>query len=98
MIEPIRALLDAYGSDSDESDVQWKLALRHEVLGAKVGINSILVEKTLSIRDILQFKKGDIIPIDMPKTVLIKVEGVPVFTGSACESEGYYAVQILNKV
>jgi flagellar motor switch protein FliM len=56
------------------------------------------VEKTLTIRDVLSLKKGDVIPVDMPKTVVIKVESVPVFTGKACTSEGYYAVQIIDKL
>ena len=83
---------------SDETDSQWKLALRNEILGIAVSMNSPMVEKNLSIREVLQLKKGDVIPIDMPKTVLLKVEGVPVFTGKACTSEGYYAVQIIDKV
>jgi len=98
MIEPIRALLDAIGDDSDETDSQWKLALRNEILGAEVSVNSPLVEKNISIREVLQLKKGDVIPIDMPKMVMLKVEGVPVFTGKACTSEGYHAVQIIDKV
>jgi flagellar motor switch protein FliM len=100
MIEPIRALLDAIGddSDSDETDSQWKVALRNEILGVELNMNSPLVEKTLSIREVLQLKKGDVIPIDMPKTVSLKVAGVPVFTGKACASEGYHAVQITEKV
>lgn len=98
MIEPIRALLDAIGDDSDDTDIQWKLALRNEIMGAAVSMNSLLAEKNISIREILQLKKGDVIPIDMPKTVLLKVEGIPVFTGKACTSEGYYAVQIIDKV
>jgi flagellar motor switch protein FliM len=99
MIEPIRALLDTIGDDSsDETDIQWKLALRNEIMGAEVSVNSHLVEKTLSIREILNLKKGDVIPVEMPKTVLLKVQGVPVFTGKACTSEGYYAVQIIDKV
>lgn len=97
MIEPIRGLLEAIGDD-EEIDVQWKVALRNEVLGVALAINSPLVEKTLSIRDVLNLKKGDVIPVDMPKTVVIKVEGVPVFTGKACTSEGYYAVQIIDKL
>ena len=98
MIEPIRALLDAIGDDSEETDNQWKVALRNEIMGVELSMNSPLVEKSLSIREVLQLKKGDVIPIDMPKTVLLKVAGVPVFTGKACASEGYRAVQITDKV
>jgi flagellar motor switch protein FliM len=52
MIEPIRALLDAIGEDSDESDLEWKSALRNEILGAEMCVNGILVEKNMSIREI----------------------------------------------
>lgn len=98
MIEPIRALLDTPGNMSDESDIHWKLALRNEILGAEVSMNSLLVEKNLSIREVLHLKIGDVIPIDMPKTALLKVEGVAVFTAKACTSAGYYAVQIIDKI
>jgi flagellar motor switch protein FliM len=98
MIEPIKALLDTIGDDNDEFDNKWKNALRNEVLGAKMGLNGLLVEKKISIGEALHFKKGDVIPIDMPKTVILKAEGIPVFTGKACTSKGYYAVKIIDKV
>jgi flagellar motor switch protein FliM len=98
MIEPIRALLNVIGNDNDGTDVQWKLALRKEIIGAEVSVSSLLAEKTLSIREALHFKKGDVIPIDMPKTVTLNVGGVPVFTGKACTSDGHYAIQIIEKV
>jgi flagellar motor switch protein FliM len=74
------------------------VALRNEIMGVALSMNSPLVEKNISIREVLHLKKGDVIPIDMPKTVLLKVEGIPVFTGKACASEGYHAVQIIDKV
>lgn len=98
MIEPIRALLDVIGNDNDETDNQWKIALRNGIMAAGVGMSSLMLEKNLSIREVLRFKKGDVIPVDMPKTVLLRVEGIPVFTGKACTSDGYYAVQIVDKV
>lgn len=98
MIEPIRALLDTIGDDSDESDIKWKRALRNEVMNAKMNLGALLAEKKITIKDVLYFKKGDVIPIEMPKTVLLKAEGIPVFTGKACVSEGFYAVQVIDKV
>lgn len=98
MIEPIRGLLEAIGDDSDDTDIQWKAALRNEIMGVELNVNSHMVEKSLSIREVLYLKKGDVIPIEMPKTVLLKVEGVPAFIGKACTSQGFYAVQIIDKV
>jgi flagellar motor switch protein FliM len=98
MIEPIRALLDTIGDDSDESDFKWKRALRNEVIGAKLSLSGLLAERKISIGEVLRFKKGDVIPIEMPKTVTIKAEGIPIFTGKACVSDGFYAVQIADKI
>lgn len=98
MIEPIRGLLEAIGDTGEVIDNEWKIALRNEVMATEVTMYSRLVEKTLPIREILSLKKGDIIPIDMEKNVVLKVKGIPVFTGKACASEGYYAVRIIDKV
>jgi flagellar motor switch protein FliM len=98
MIEPIRALLDTIGDDLDESDAKWKHSLRNEVLGAKMKVSALLSEKKVSIGDVLYFKKGDVIPIEVPKTVTLKAEGVPIFSGKACVSEGFYAVQIIDQI
>lgn len=98
MIEPIRALLDTINDDIDESDVKWKHALRSEVLGAKMKLNALLLEKKVTIGEVLNFKKGDVIPIEMPKIVTLKAEGIPVFSGKACISEGFYAVQVQGRI
>ncbi|HEY8036518.1 MAG TPA: flagellar motor switch protein FliM [Methylobacter sp.] len=98
MLEPIRELLDAISSDSGEVDGGWQGALRNEVLRAEVNVNSLLVEKSMSIRDVMRLKKGDVIPIDMPETVVLKAEGIPVFEGKVGISDGNYAIQIIDKV
>lgn len=98
MLEPIRELLDAISSDSGEVDGSWQTALRAEVLRAEVNVNSLLVEKVMTIRDVMQLKKGDVIPIEMPETVILKAEGIPVFEGRVGISDGNYAIQIIDKV
>jgi flagellar motor switch protein FliM len=97
MLEPIRELLDAISSDSGEIDGSWQAALRNEVMRVEVGVNSQLVEKTMTIRDVMRLKKGDVIPIDMPESVILKAEGIPVFEGKVGLSDGNYAIQIIDK-
>ncbi|CAA9890992.1 Flagellar motor switch protein FliM [Candidatus Methylobacter favarea] len=98
MVEPIRDLLDAISSDSGEVGDSWQVAFRNEILRADVSVNSLFVEKNMTIRDVMNLKKGDVIPIDMPDTVMLKAEGIPVFTGKVGVSDGNYAVQIIEKV
>ncbi len=98
MIEPIRDLLDAVSSDRGEVDGSWQEGLRKEVLRSEVGLNSLLVEKTMTVKDVMNFKKGDVIPIDMPETVAIQAEGVAVFKGKVGLSDGNYAIQVTEKL
>ena len=98
MIEPIRDLLDAVGSDRGEVDGRWQESLKKEVMRSKVTLNSMLVEKVMVINDVMQVKKGDVIPIEMTDTVVVKAEGVPVFVGKVGVSDGNYAVQIIEKI
>ena len=98
MIEPIRELLDAVSSDRGEVDGTWQENLRKEVLRGEVLLNSTLVEKQMTIEDVMNFEKGDVIPIEMPEEVPVYAEGVAIFTGKVGLSDGNYAIQVTEKL
>jgi len=98
MIEPIRDLLDAVSSDRGEIDGTWQENLRKEVLRSEVPLNSMLVEKTMTIEEVMNFKKGDVIPFDMPETVVVQAENVAIFRGKVGLSDGNYAIQVTEKL
>ncbi len=98
MIEPIRELLDAVTSDRGEIDNRWQESLRNEVMRCEVPLTSVLVEKVMTLEDVMNFKDGDIIPIDMPESVVLTAEEVPVFRGKLGVSDGNYAIQIEEKL
>lgn len=98
MIEPIRELLDAVTSDRGEIDNRWQESLRNEVMRCEVPLSSVLVEKVMTVEDVMSFKDGDIIPIDMPESVVLTAEDVPVFRGKLGVSDGNYAIQIEEKL
>jgi flagellar motor switch protein FliM len=95
MIEPIREHLDT-GLQSDRSGVdhRWLLALQEEVQLAEVEISSILTEATLSVEELLRVRPGDIIPVDLPKQVILNVEDVPLFRGRFGTLNGQNAIKI----
>jgi flagellar motor switch protein FliM len=97
MLEPIRDLLDVINSNSEEVDENWYDSLYREVMRVDVPVNSLLVEKNMSIRSVLQLKKGDVIPIDMPDLVTLNAANVPIFTGKVGISDGNYAIQITDR-
>ena len=98
MLEPIRELLVAISSDAGDTDGGWQMALRNELLRVEMEANSILVEKNMTLRDVVRFKKGDVIPVEIPKTVVLNVAGIPVFEGKVGISDGNYAVEIIDKI
>ncbi|AMK77328.1 flagellar motor switch protein FliM [Methylomonas denitrificans] len=98
MIEPIRELLDAVTSDRGEVDGRWQDSLRVEIMRSEVVVNSKLIEKEMSISEVIELKKGDVIPIEMPESVLLEVEDVPVFRGKLGLSDGNYAIEIIEKM
>ncbi|NKN33207.1 flagellar motor switch protein FliM [Marichromatium bheemlicum] len=95
MIEPIRELLDT-GLQSDRSgvDERWLHALSEEVQIAEVEIFSMLTEATLTVRELLDIRPGDIIPIELPETVVLNVEDIPTCRGRFGTSNGNNAIKI----
>lgn len=98
MIEPIRELLDQVISDRGETDGRWQELLKKSVMNVDVALDSLLFEKNMTVKDIMHLKKGDVIPIDMPDTVRLRAQTVPVFEGKIGLSDGNYAIKIIKKV
>jgi flagellar motor switch protein FliM len=99
MLEPIRELLSA-GVQSDTSDVdeRWGISLRREMENARVELRSALVETEITIGELLKLKPGDIIPVDLPATVIAEVDGVPVFRGAFGVHQGTNALKMIEPV
>jgi len=99
MLEPIRELLDAgVQSDKEDTDQRWSQALQDEIMDVDVEINARLVEKKLLLRDMMNLKAGDIIPIELPDTLLVSVEGLPTFRATLGKVNDNYALKISKKI
>ncbi|MBA4285331.1 MAG: flagellar motor switch protein FliM, partial [Xanthomonadaceae bacterium] len=99
MIEPIRDQLDTgLQSDRVEKDERWSLALREQLQEAEVEVGSQLGSMSLSLRQLLQLKPGDVLPMNLPKTIDLCVEDMPVFRGSFGVSNGHNAVKITEVI
>lgn len=99
MIEPIRELLDA-GVQSDRADMddRWLYALREEMKEAEIELTATLVETQLSLRDLRDIQPGDVIPIELPDSILLRMEDIPMFKGRFGASQGNNAIQIIEPI
>lgn len=98
MVEPIREVLDAgLQSDSDERDDRWVNALREDIMDAKVDLETEIVSRELTLRDIVDLRAGDIIPINMPISHVLMANGVPMFHTQLGRSGENLALKVLHR-
>lgn len=95
MLEPIRELLDAgVQSDRIEKDESWTRALRTQLQDAEVELSSAIAQRQISLRELSRLKVGDVIPIDLPRTVTLRVEQMPLFSGEFGTHNGRNAIKV----
>ena len=98
MIEPIKDLLDSgMTGDVHSVDTRWIESLRRDVVRANVDLECTVVEKNLRLRDIIDLNVGDVIPVDLPETLTLRANGVPVFETRMGTSRGNLALEILKR-
>mgnify|MGYP003385797469 CR=1 FL=1 len=99
MLEPIKEMLDAgLQSDVDEKDDRWGSVLRKDIMGANIDLNANIVEKQITLGDIVSLKEGDILPVELPEEIVLKANGVPVFETQLGVSGGRLALKILDSI
>lgn len=99
MVEPIRDILDAgLQSDTDERDDRWVNALTEDVMAARIDLECEVVSREIPLRDIVDLRDGDIIPITMPDFQIITANGIPMFKATIGKSNDNLALKILERV
>ncbi len=99
MVEPIRDVLDAgLQSDTDESDDRWVNALKEDVMEARIDLEVDVAKREIPLRDIVDLRDGDIIPINMPDFQIVTANGIPVFQATIGKSNDNLALKILKHV
>ncbi len=100
-MEPIKDKLYAtYQSDSMDADNRWSDMMEHEVRKSELNISAVIGSSKLSIEELLNLDKGDIIMLDS-KTgdpASVNVEGTLKFTGTPGLSGNSYAIKILEMI
>jgi flagellar motor switch protein FliM len=95
MIEPIRDVLDAgVQSDIDDTDERWVSALQEDIKAVSVAVNSTICQRHISLREVAQFKAGDVIPIDMAEHLTVTANGVPIYTATLGTRDDKLALRI----
>ena len=94
-LEPIRDVLYSTSQgDAGEPDRRWVQVLKTEIQSAQVEMVATLATAPATVEQLLSFKPGDFIELDLEQVIQAKVDGVPVFDCHYGTSNKHYAIKI----
>lgn len=98
MLEPIKDRLDSTSvADKSGADERWVEALRRDIMRASVGLECTVVEKKMSLREVIDLEPGDVISVDIPQKLVLRANGVPIFNTQLGTSRGNLALEVLGR-
>ena len=99
MLEPIRELLDAgVQSDKEDTDMRWSKALRDEIMDVPVEMIAKLAQTEMSLREVMELREGDVIPLELPDDLTVLIEDLPTFHAKMGRSRDNVALKISEKI
>ena len=94
-LEPIRDLIySPLQGDNLEPDRRWIRMLSRQVQGAEVDLAADIASRSITVRDLLAIKVGDVLDIELPPRVEARVDDVPVFECSYGTLHGQIALRV----
>jgi flagellar motor switch protein FliM len=94
-LEPIRDVLySTIQGDAAEPDHRWVNLLKQQIQSAEVEMVAELATAPATVEQLLSFKPGDFIELDLEPVIQAKVDGVPVFDCHYGTSNGRYSIKV----
>lgn len=98
MVEPIKQLLEMGATrPDDEIDPNWINSLRDELMEVPLSIRAILSKTTCDLKEVMNWQKGDFIPMDIPEIVTMDIEETPAFQATVGTANDKRALKIIEK-
>ena len=95
MLEPIReTLYSSMQSDHITQDKRWTSSMTRQLKTAEIKLTCQLGAARVTLRDIVNMRIGDVIPIHVPALLQAEVDGVTVFEGHHGIQNGQYAIRV----
>lgn len=94
VIEPLIPAFEGRKRDRDAAeDARWEAAIRATVTESIVNVSSTVGDASLTLRDIVGLKPGDVIDIEDPQRGLLLAADVAVLEGRFGVHDGCYAME-----
>jgi flagellar motor switch protein FliM len=76
----------------------WQTAIKSQVVDSYVNISVAMPEVNMKVKDFMDLKDGDIIPIGDPTMVYLCLNNLKLFRGVAGQANNKLVVKILNQI
>jgi flagellar motor switch protein FliM len=94
-LEPIRDVLyNTLQGDSNEPDKRWVQLLQTQIQAAEVDLVAELATAQATVEQLLAFKPGDFIELDLDTAIQAKVDGVPILDCHYGTANNRYAIKV----
>ncbi len=95
MMEPIRDLLfSTMQSDHLTQDKRWITLLTRQLQTAEVELSCLFGSARVTLRDIVNMRAGDVIPLQTSELLQAEVDGVPIFECRHGRQNNQYAIKV----
>jgi flagellar motor switch protein FliM len=96
-LEPIRDVLySTLRGDSNQPDQRWISLLKEQIQPAEVELVAELGHAPATVEQLLSFKPGDFLELDLKQVIQATVCGVPLFNCHYGTSNGRYSLKVDN--
>jgi flagellar motor switch protein FliM len=79
-------------------DQRWMQALQREMQDAEVEMRVELLRRSILVRELLQMRVGDVLPVEMPEIVVARVDGIPVLAGEFGQHDDHMALKVRQRL
>lgn len=94
VVDTVRSLTDAGRGTGNHDSTRWRTRLKNDVEGAQVRLRAVLARTEISLRELGTARPGDIIPIEIPASVVLYAGEQALMEGSFGVHQGRNAVRI----
>lgn len=94
IVDTVRSLADCNRAAGNSDNARWRTRLKSDVEGAQVRLRAVLARTEISLRELGSARPGDIIPIEIPASVVLYAGDQPLMEGTFGVHNGCNAVRI----
>ena len=95
MLEPVKDILfSPMQGEHQATDHRWLQLMSKQVQSASVELAATLGQADVTLEQVLKMRSGDIIPLEVDKSITVSVDGVPVMECNYGVFNNHYALRV----